>query len=130
MHDPDRIVGGCARGSREHRFAQIDFYQLQVERDQYSRPPAGGNQSAQLCKAGETRAETLARFAGGQFSVLKNELVELAVARVAPITAEMNRLMADPGEIDRILRRGAERAGAIAIPHLAEVHDIIGILRP
>ena len=98
--------------------------------DLASRPEADNLVTIFAALAGETRAETLARFAGGQFSVLKNELVELAVARVAPITAEMNRLMADPGEIDRILRRGAERAGAIAIPHLAEVHDIIGILRP
>jgi tryptophanyl-tRNA synthetase len=42
----------------------------------------------------------------------------------------MNRLMADPGEIDRILRRGAERAGAIAAANLAEVQDLVGFLRP
>jgi tryptophanyl-tRNA synthetase len=42
----------------------------------------------------------------------------------------MRRLMADPGYIDGVLRRGTERAHAIADPILVEVKDIIGLLRP
>ena len=41
----------------------------------------------------------------------------------------MRRLMADPGYIDGVLRRGAARANAIAEPHLREVFDIMGLLR-
>ena len=37
--------------------------------------------------------------------------------------------MADPGYIDNVLTRGAERANAIAQPHLNEVFDIMGLLR-
>ncbi|MEO1308129.1 MAG: tryptophan--tRNA ligase, partial [Pseudomonadota bacterium] len=43
-------------------------------------------------------------------------------------TTEMARLVADPGEIDRILARGAERARAIAGPILARTYDIVGML--
>ena len=43
------------------------------------------------------------------------------------IGGEMRRLMADPGHIDAILRRGAERAAAIAMPVLREVKDISGL---
>jgi tryptophanyl-tRNA synthetase len=39
-------------------------------------------------------------------------------------------LVADPGYIDGILKRGAERANAIAQPNLAAVFDIMGLLRP
>jgi tryptophanyl-tRNA synthetase len=46
------------------------------------------------------------------------------------IGGEMRRLMADPGHIDRVLRRGAERARALAAPVLQEVQDISGLLRP
>ena len=46
------------------------------------------------------------------------------------IGGEMRRLMADPGHIDAILRHGAERAAAIAMPVLDEVKDITGLLRP
>jgi len=38
--------------------------------------------------------------------------------------------MADPGHIDAVLRNGAERASAIAMPILREVQDITGLLRP
>ena len=38
-------------------------------------------------------------------------LAELAVASMAPVTAEMRRLMADTAEIDKVLKDGAERAG-------------------
>jgi tryptophanyl-tRNA synthetase len=74
--------------------------------------------------------DVVREFAGKQFSEFKGKLSELAVATLSPITAEMNRLMADPGAIDSVLRRGMERAGAMAGRHLREVYDIVGFLRP
>ncbi len=69
-------------------------------------------------------------FAGAQFSTFKGALADVAVAVLSPITAEMNRLMADPAAIDAILRRGADRAGAIAQRHIREIYDLVGFLRP
>jgi len=40
----------------------------------------------------------------------------------------MQRLLNQPGEIDRVLRRGAEHAEIIAEPILREVEDIVGFL--
>ena len=48
---------------------------------------------------------------------------------MAPVSAEMRRLMADPTEIDRVLRDGAERAAAIADPVVDEVKKIVGFWR-
>ncbi|MBI4968725.1 MAG: tryptophan--tRNA ligase [Rhodospirillales bacterium] len=72
----------------------------------------------------------LARYAGAQFSAFKNDLVDLAVAKLGPINAEMKRLMADPAQIDAVLRDGAQRARALSEPILAQVYDIVGFLRP
>jgi len=44
--------------------------------------------------------------------------------------SEMSRLMEDPGYIDGVLRRGAQRASAIAYPVLREAQAISGLLRP
>ena len=77
-----------------------------------------------------TREEALTRFAGRNFSTFKEALSELAVEVLGSIGREMGRLMADPGYIDSVLRRGAERAGAIAIPVLREAQAISGLLRP
>ena len=78
----------------------------------------------------KTLEQTVAAFAGQQFSAFKNALSEAAVAVMGPIGGEMKRLMADPGYVDSVLRRGAERANAIATPNLRAVQDMVGLLRP
>jgi tryptophanyl-tRNA synthetase len=79
--------------------------------------------------SGRTKADVLAEFGGGQFSGFKAALADVAVAKLAPITGEMKRLVADPAEIDRILAAGAERARAIAAPVMNSVKDIVGFIR-
>lgn len=76
--------------------------------------------------ADEPKAAVLTRYAGQQFSGFKNDLAEVAVAKLTPIAAEMRRLLADPAEIDRILADGANRADAIAAPVIAEVKALVG----
>ncbi len=71
----------------------------------------------------------LDQHAGALFGHFKVALADLAVSKLAPISAEMSRLMADPAEIDRILGRGAERARAITAPILDQTYDIVGMLR-
>ena len=80
--------------------------------------------------SGRTAANVLGEYAGAQFGTFKPALADLAVSVLAPITTEMNRLMADPAEIDRILSAGADRAEAIARPIVDEVYQIVGMVRP
>jgi tryptophanyl-tRNA synthetase len=80
--------------------------------------------------SGLAREDTLARFAGQNFSLLKEALSELAVEVLGRIGGEMRRLVADPGYIDSVLRGGAERANAIASPVLRKAQEISGLLRP
>ena len=75
-------------------------------------------------------ASVVAEFAGAQFSTFKGALADVAVAVLAPIAGEMRRLLADPAAIDVILRRGADKAGAMAGKNLAEIQTIMGFLRP
>ena len=77
----------------------------------------------------KTLEAAVREFAGAQFSTFKGALADMAVAVLAPIAGEMRRLMADPGAIDSILRRGADRAQTIAGPVLAETQKRIGFLR-
>jgi tryptophanyl-tRNA synthetase len=76
-----------------------------------------------------TKAAVLREFGNAQFSTFKKSLAELAVSRIAPVNAEMSRLLADPAEIDRILASGAEKATALAAPIVQQVKDIVGFLR-
>ncbi len=76
-----------------------------------------------------TKADVLAEFGGQQFSVFKPALIDLAVSTLAPVNAEMRRLMADPGHIDAVLRDGGARARARAEKTMKEVRDIIGFVQ-
>ncbi len=78
--------------------------------------------------AEEPRARAVSRFTGQTFSVFKNELADLAVAKLTPIAAEMRRLLADPAEIDRILKRGAVAAREKCAPVMKDVKRLVGLV--
>jgi tryptophanyl-tRNA synthetase len=94
-----------------------------------SRPEADNLVGIYAALAGTAKADVLGEFGGAQFSAFKKALAELAVSRIAPVNAEMTRLLADPAEIDRTLADGARRARAIAGPIMNDVRDIVGFLR-
>ena len=75
-------------------------------------------------------AEVCGRFGGGPFSRFKDELVALAVAKLAPVQDELRRLKAQPDYVDGVLREGIEKARAMSEPVLRQVHDIVGLLHP
>ncbi|WP_299899090.1 tryptophan--tRNA ligase [uncultured Ruegeria sp.] len=74
--------------------------------------------------------QVLADVGGKQFGDFKPMLADLAVAKLAPISTEMSRLMGDQAEIDGILARGAERAREIAAPILQKTYEIVGMVGP
>ncbi len=78
--------------------------------------------------SGETRQTVIARFEGQGFGAFKPALADLAVDKLSPMTSLMNRYLADPDEIDRILMRGADRARALATPIMDEIRSTIGFL--
>jgi len=98
------------------------------EKDLEGRPEAENLVNIYAALADEPRGAVIARFAGAQFSTFKSELADLAVAKLVPIATEMRRLLADPAEIDAWLRRGAEKARAIAHPIVSEVKRIVGFV--
>ena len=78
----------------------------------------------------DSSIETVLSHAGGkQFSEFKPMLVDIAVAKLAPISTEMAQLMRDPAAIDQVLKDGADRAGKIAAPILEKTYNIVGMLK-
>jgi tryptophanyl-tRNA synthetase len=77
----------------------------------------------------ETKSDVLKTHGGAQFSAFKRALIELSVAKLAPIRAEILRLNADPAHVDAVLAEGARKASAIAAPNLNAVKDILGLVR-
>jgi tryptophanyl-tRNA synthetase len=98
-------------------------------KDAEARPEADNLLGIYAALADISRDQAVARWAGKNFSEFKTALAELSSEVLGKINGEMRRLMADPGYIDGVLRRGAARANAIAQPNLGEVFDIMGLLR-
>ena len=92
------------------------------------RPEARNLVDIYAALADTTPDSVVAEFAGRQFGQFKPALADLAVEKLAPISAEMKRLTADPAEIDRTLGKGAARARALAAPILARTYDIVGMV--
>ena len=93
------------------------------------RPEAENLVGIYAALAGTGKDAVLAEFGGAQFSRFKPALSELAVSKLSPIAEEMRRLKSDPGHIDSVLADGAGRARAIAGPVMADVKDVVGLLR-
>jgi len=63
-----------------------------------------------------------------QYGPLKNDTGEAVVELLRPVQARYHELMADPGELARLLRIGADRARGVASATLGRVYDAIGLL--
>jgi len=96
----------------------------------HERPEAGNLIGIYAALANLTRTEVLNEVGGKTFAEFKGMLTDLAVEQLGPITEEMQRLLADPAEIDRVLHDGALRARELAEPVIQEVYETVGFLQP
>jgi len=94
-----------------------------------NRPEADNLVGIYAALADHSKADVLKQFGGAQFSTFKNALVELTVAKLSPINAEMRRLVADPPHIDAVLADGSSRAQVLAADTMKGVKDIVGLVR-
>ncbi len=78
---------------------------------------------------GEPIPELEARFDSGGYGVFKEEVGEAVVALLDPIRTRYEELRADPGELERLLAQGAEKARAASAPTLEQMYERMGFAR-
>ena len=94
-----------------------------------SRPEAGNLVGIYAALGDRQPEEVIGEIGGLSFSQFKEKLTELAVAELGPIGAEMQRLLAEPDEIDKVLSDGGARARALTAPVLADGFETVGFLK-
>ena len=120
--DADAIAGKIKR-------AKTDPLPLPASKDELKdRPEAENLINIYAALADQDRDAVIAQFAGQQFSGFKTALADLTVAKLEPINQKMRNLLADPAEIDRILKQGALSARSIATPTMDEVKRRVGFI--
>jgi len=74
----------------------------------------------------ENTKNVVSKFSEKQFSFFKNELNQLSVETLSPITREMRKLLDDKSYLEEILNNGRDKANSIAEPILKEAKEIVG----
>jgi len=70
-----------------------------------------------------------ARYAGSGYGRFKEDVAEAVVEVLAPIQPRYHELRADVGELDRLLRLGAEKAHEASAPTLDLTYERLGFAR-
>lgn len=92
-----------------------------------TRPEARNLVTIYAALDGRTPTEVLGEFAGQGFGAFKPRLADLAVARLGPIRDRLTRLLDDRAEVGAQLRKGADKAQALAAPTLRAAQDALGL---
>ncbi|HEX5540711.1 MAG TPA: tryptophan--tRNA ligase [Micromonospora sp.] len=74
--------------------------------------------------------ELVEAYAGKGYGDLKKDLAEVVAEFVQPIQERTRGYLEDPGQLDKSLAIGAEKARAVAAATLRAVYDRIGFLAP
>ena len=93
------------------------------------RPEAKNLVAIYAVMAGTSIAAVLGEFGGEGFGKFKPALGELLVEKLSPINARFVELRQDHAALDAILRAGAEKARARAVPTLEKAYQALGLMR-
>ena len=78
---------------------------------------------------GDTADAIEGRYDGAGYGQFKGDVAEAVIELLRPIRERYEELRADPGELERLLARGAEQARAITGPVLERMYDRMGFVR-
>jgi tryptophanyl-tRNA synthetase len=69
-------------------------------------------------------------YDGQGYGQFKSDVAEAVVAFLEPVRLRYEELVADPGELERLLRVGAEQAAEASAPTLEAMYERMGFARP
>ena len=70
--------------------------------------------------------KSVKEFSGKNFSEFKENLAQVLVDKIFPLSLEIKKLINEKGYLDQILVEGAQKANDIASNKIKEIHKIIG----
>jgi tryptophanyl-tRNA synthetase len=100
----------------------------EVRFDEEAKPGVSNLLRIYSALTGESVASLEERYQGAGYGTFKRDLGDVVVAAFAPIRERTEKMLADDGELDRLLAHGAARARQVAEPTMVAVRDRIGFL--
>jgi len=141
LQEPDKkmsTTGGTENGTvfildspeeirRKFKIAVTDSGREVVHSDE--KPGVSNLIEIMTVSTGESIAEIEARYDGQGYGTFKSEVAESVVGLVEPIQARFREIRDDPGELQRLLAFGAEKAAAASRPTLETMYERMGFVR-
>ena len=120
LEDPKRIA-------KKIRSAVTDT-EREIRYDPEHKPGVSNLLSIHSALSGSPIPQLEAAYEGSGYGDLKKDVAEVVIEAITPFRERTLQLMADPGELDRILAVGAGRARVIAEATARRVYDRVGLL--
>ena len=76
--------------------------------------------------AGLNLEETIKKFSGKNFSQFKENLSEVLVEKIVPISLEIKKLLNEKKYLDEILAEGCKKAEILSSEKIKKIHKIVG----
>ncbi|WP_167005381.1 tryptophan--tRNA ligase [Mumia sp. ZJ430] len=101
----------------------------EVRFDAEEKPGVSNLLSIYAALTGRAVDDIAAQYEGQGYGAFKVDLSEIVSDFVTPLRERTNALLEDKGELDAILREGAQRAREVASKTLGDVYDRVGFVR-
>ena len=72
--------------------------------------------------------KVLNEMSGKEYSFLKKELTELLISEITPVGQEIKKLLDDKDHLEKILKKGKEKANIIAEENLKNIREKVGLI--
>ena len=118
--DKDKIINKIKKAKTDPLPMPTDIKELEV------RPEAQNLLGIFASLNNSTLESSIKKFSGNNFSEFKEELSEMLVNEIMPISKEIKKLLKDESYIDSILLDGVEKANKIASKKIKNIKEIVG----
>jgi len=118
--DKDQIISKIKK-------AKTDALQMPTQIEELNQRPEVKNLLGIYSSlSNSTIDKTIKDYAGKNFSLFKENLAEVIVEKIGPISKEIKILLNDKKYLDEILNEGFKKADKIAKEKMKKIHKIIG----
>jgi tryptophanyl-tRNA synthetase len=113
--------------TKKFRSAVTDS-ETEIRFDRETKPGVSNLLTIHSALSGEKVEALESAFEGRGYGDLKSEVADVVLETLTPLRERTRELLEDRTELERILREGTERAGAVAEATLRDVYDRVGFL--
>jgi tryptophanyl-tRNA synthetase len=123
------LLDDPARSAKKIRSAVTDTGR-EITFDPEAKPGVSNLLTIYSALSGRSIDDLVSAYAGRGYGDLKKDLAEVVADFVRPVQERTRAYLDDPGQLDKLLGVGGEKARAVASATLADVYERVGFLAP